>query len=78
MARNPISSLLFTHFHGDHFGALPAFLLDAQFVSRRNEPLTIAGPAGIECEGTDHCRRDDVHQEADGTLLLRLGRERGD
>ncbi|MGO4667481.1 MBL fold metallo-hydrolase [Bosea sp. 2RAB26] len=48
VARNPISSLLFTHFHGDHFGALPAFLLDAQFVSRRNEPLTIAGPAGIE------------------------------
>lgn len=48
IARNPISTLLFTHFHGDHFGALPAFLLDAQFVSRRSEPLTIAGPVGIE------------------------------
>ncbi|RDJ20212.1 MBL fold metallo-hydrolase [Bosea caraganae] len=46
--RNGLSTLLFTHFHGDHFGALPAFLLDAQFVSRREEKLTIAGPAGIE------------------------------
>ncbi|PTM40109.1 MBL fold metallo-hydrolase [Bosea sp. 124] len=46
--RNGLSTLLFTHFHGDHFGGLPAFLLDAQFVSRRKEPLTIAGPAGIE------------------------------
>lgn len=48
IARNRLSTLLFTHFHGDHFGALPAFLLDAQFVSRRKEPLTLAGPAGIE------------------------------
>jgi ribonuclease BN (tRNA processing enzyme) len=48
IARNGISTLLFTHFHGDHFGGLPAFLLDAQFVSRRKEPLTIAGPVGIE------------------------------
>jgi ribonuclease BN (tRNA processing enzyme) len=46
--RNGLSTLLFTHFHGDHFGGLPAFLLDAQFVSRRREPLAIAGPAGIE------------------------------
>lgn len=48
IARNGLSTLLFTHFHGDHFGALPAFLLDAHFVSRRREPLVIAGPAGIE------------------------------
>lgn len=46
--RNGLSTLLFTHFHGDHFGALPAFLLDAQFVSRREAPLTIAGPEGVE------------------------------
>ncbi|HEY5795093.1 MAG TPA: MBL fold metallo-hydrolase [Bosea sp. (in: a-proteobacteria)] len=46
--RNGLSTLLFTHFHGDHFGGLPAFLLDAQFVSRRRQPLTIAGPSGIE------------------------------
>lgn len=46
--RNTLRALLFTHFHGDHFGALPAFLLEAQFVVRRKAPLTIAGPAGIE------------------------------
>lgn len=46
--RNRLSTLLFTHFHGDHFGGLPAFLLEAQFVSRRTQPLTIAGPRGVE------------------------------
>lgn len=46
--RNQLSTLLFTHFHGDHFGGLPAFLLEAQFVSRRTQPLTIAGPRGVE------------------------------
>ncbi|MFN3671862.1 MAG: MBL fold metallo-hydrolase [Bosea sp. (in: a-proteobacteria)] len=46
--RNGLSTLLFTHFHGDHFGALPAFLLDAHFVSRRKQELLIAGPAAVE------------------------------
>jgi ribonuclease BN (tRNA processing enzyme) len=46
--RNTLQALLFTHFHGDHFGALPAFLLEAQFVLRRKAPLVIAGSAGIE------------------------------
>ena len=45
--RNGLSAVLFTHFHADHFGALPAFLLDAQLISRRKDPLTIAGPRGI-------------------------------
>lgn len=48
VARNTLSTLLFTHFHGDHFGALPAFLLDAHFISRRKETLTIAGPKGVK------------------------------
>jgi ribonuclease BN (tRNA processing enzyme) len=47
IAREPIDLILLTHFHGDHFGGLPFFLLDAQF-SRRSRPLVIAGPAGIE------------------------------
>ncbi|QCI64762.1 MBL fold metallo-hydrolase [Phreatobacter stygius] len=46
--RNAISAILFTHFHGDHFGGLPFFVLDAQFVTRRRAPLTIAGPKGVE------------------------------
>ncbi len=52
IARNGLCGLLFSHFHGDHFGGLPTFLLDAQFVSRRTAPLVVAGPAGIEARTT--------------------------
>jgi ribonuclease BN (tRNA processing enzyme) len=41
---NTIRTVLISHLHGDHFGGLPFLLLDAQFVSRRTAPLTIAGP----------------------------------
>lgn len=46
--RNAIQTLLFTHFHADHFGGLPFFMLDAQFFSKRREPLVIAGPPPLE------------------------------
>lgn len=46
--RNGVGTILFTHFHGDHFAGLPFFLLDACFVARRSQPLTIAGPKGVE------------------------------
>jgi ribonuclease BN (tRNA processing enzyme) len=44
---NQIAAILLSHLHADHFGGLPSFILDAQFVSRRTEPLTIAGPQGL-------------------------------
>jgi len=44
---NGIASIFITHLHGDHFGGLPFFILDAQLVSRRTAPLTIAGPPGL-------------------------------
>ncbi|MCR9121054.1 MAG: MBL fold metallo-hydrolase [Phyllobacteriaceae bacterium] len=45
---NEIDTILITHFHGDHFGGLPYLMLDAQFFSKRREPLTILGPEGLE------------------------------
>ena len=46
--RNAISAIVVTHFHADHFGGIPFFMLDAQFFSKRREPLTIIGPVGLE------------------------------
>ena len=43
---NSIDTVLITHLHGDHFGGLPFFILDAHFMSRRTKPLTVAGPPG--------------------------------
>jgi ribonuclease BN (tRNA processing enzyme) len=45
--RAAIDLVLLTHFHADHFGGIPFFLLDAQLVAKRTRPLTIAGPAGL-------------------------------
>lgn len=42
-----VAAILVTHLHGDHFGGIPFFMLDAQF-SRRTAPLLIVGPPGIE------------------------------
>jgi ribonuclease BN (tRNA processing enzyme) len=44
---NRIDAVVISHLHGDHFGGLPFLLLDAQFDSRRDTPLTIVGPTGL-------------------------------
>ncbi|MBI4766539.1 MAG: MBL fold metallo-hydrolase [Deltaproteobacteria bacterium] len=44
---NDIQAIFLTHFHADHFGGLPFFLLEAQFFSKRNQPLVIVGPPGL-------------------------------
>jgi ribonuclease BN (tRNA processing enzyme) len=43
-----VDGIVLSHLHGDHFGALPFLLLDAQLVQRRERPLTIAGPPGTQ------------------------------
>ena len=47
VALNRIKTIFITHFHADHFGGIPFLMLDAQFFSKRREPLTIAGPQGL-------------------------------
>jgi ribonuclease BN (tRNA processing enzyme) len=43
---NRIDGVMLSHLHGDHFGGLPFLLLDGQFASRRERPLTVGGPPG--------------------------------
>ncbi|CAN5269830.1 MBL fold metallo-hydrolase [soil metagenome] len=43
-----IEYIILSHLHGDHFGGLPFYFLDAQFNQKREEPLTIIGPQGTE------------------------------
>jgi len=43
---NSVGLILLSHLHGDHFGGLPFFILDAQLHSKRTEPLVVAGPRG--------------------------------
>jgi ribonuclease BN (tRNA processing enzyme) len=41
-----VDGIVLSHLHGDHFGALPFLLIEAQLVTRRERPLVIAGPPG--------------------------------
>jgi ribonuclease BN (tRNA processing enzyme) len=46
--RNEIDTILVSHFHADHVGGLPFFLLEANYVLKRDRALTIAGPVGLK------------------------------
>jgi ribonuclease BN (tRNA processing enzyme) len=43
---NAIDGIVLSHLHGDHFGALPFFMLESQFHLRRDKPFTVVGPPG--------------------------------
>jgi ribonuclease BN (tRNA processing enzyme) len=45
--RGAIDVILITHFHADHFGGIPFFILDQQLNIKRTRPLLIAGPPGL-------------------------------
>jgi ribonuclease BN (tRNA processing enzyme) len=44
---NSIDAVLLTHLHGDHCAGVPFLLIDAMLASRRERPLTIAGPRDV-------------------------------
>jgi len=48
ISRQEIEVILISHFHADHFGGVPLFLLAALYEDARRHPLQIAGPPGIE------------------------------
>ncbi|MEI6667153.1 MAG: MBL fold metallo-hydrolase [Acidobacteriota bacterium] len=43
-----VDTVALTHLHGDHFGGLAYFLMDAHYASGRTRDLCIAGPPGLE------------------------------
>ncbi|MEM6642502.1 MAG: MBL fold metallo-hydrolase [Bacteroidota bacterium] len=43
-----ISTIVLSHFHGDHFGGVPFFLIASLFEQERKNPLRIIGPPGVQ------------------------------
>lgn len=48
VARDEIDAIAVSHFHADHFGGIPLFVLATLYQDARKRPLVIAGPRGIE------------------------------
>jgi ribonuclease BN (tRNA processing enzyme) len=47
LPRDEVDVIVVSHYHGDHFGGIPMFLLAAIYEDRRRRPLEIVGPAGV-------------------------------
>jgi ribonuclease BN (tRNA processing enzyme) len=46
--RNEVDAIVVSHFHADHFGGVPLFVLAARYIDQRKTPLVIAGPPETE------------------------------
>ncbi len=51
--RDAIDLILISHFHADHIGGVPFFILEANYVRKRRRPLIIAGPPGLKARYGD-------------------------
>jgi len=67
--RNDINIIFITHFHADHFGGLPFFVLEANYVRKRDRPLTIVGPPGLK---TRYAEIMDLEFPGSKTMELRF------
>ena len=43
-----ISTVVVSHLHGDHFGGIPFLLMEGKYASKRQHPLTLIGPVGLQ------------------------------
>jgi len=48
ISRNDIDVIFISHFHADHVGGLPFFILESNYVLKRQRPLVVAGPPGLK------------------------------
>jgi ribonuclease BN (tRNA processing enzyme) len=48
ISRNDVAAIFVSHFHEDHVGGVPFFLLEANYVAKRNRPLSIVGPPSLK------------------------------
>jgi len=48
LAPGELDAVIISHLHGDHFGGIPFLFLEGKFVSRRQRPLTLIGPPGLQ------------------------------
>lgn len=46
--RNEIRVIFASHFHADHIGGVPSFVLEANYILKREHALTLAGPPGLK------------------------------
>ncbi len=48
-----INTVFLTHFHADHVGGLPFFILESHYVLKRQRSLTVAGPPSLKARYPD-------------------------
>ena len=45
-----LDMIVLSHFHGDHYGGLPFFVISSKVEQVREKPLTIVGPEGVKAQ----------------------------
>ena len=51
--RNDVNAIFISHFHADHIGGLPFFILESNYVLKRQRALTVAGPPSLKSRYPD-------------------------